>query len=55
VDKSYKKLTDKLSRESGYGPGGDGIGHNIYLTPDGQQIVGDYPTGRDCTPCMGGG
>lgn len=52
VDKAYKKLTDKLSHESGYGPGGDGIGHNIYLTPDGQQIVGDYPTGRDCIPCM---
>lgn len=49
VDKSVTKLTDELSQKCG-----EGIGHNVYVTQDGEQVVGELPTGQDCIPCNQG-
>jgi len=49
VDKAATDLTDELSKQSG-----EGVGHNIYLTLDGQRLVADLPMGKDCVPCLKG-
>lgn len=50
VDKSVVNLTDELSRKTG-----EGVGHNLYLDPEKQEMVeGSLPDGNDCAPCFAG-